>query len=132
MISGEKLTVRQILASVALCPGLATLHYRRFQNALVALHALFVALQIDRGYCGQALQLHVASPEVLVRDAEFQTESRGLQAIPFVDNIGPYQVVGVNLKACCVFTIRMKTIFKSVVTFRTQKQICDGNITSDN
>lgn len=60
---------------------------------------------------------------MLVRDAEFQTESRGLQAIPFVDDIGSYQVVGVNLKARCVFTtIRVKTIFKGTVTFRTQKK----------
>lgn len=47
MISGAAgggLTVRQVLASVALRPGLAALHYRRFQNALVALHALLVAL----------------------------------------------------------------------------------------
>lgn len=36
---------------------------------------------------------------MLVRDTEFQTESRGLQAVPLADDIGPYQVVGVGLKA---------------------------------
>ena len=56
-----------------------------------ALHALLVALPVDGGDGGRALELEVPPPEVLVPDLEAEAEDGRLKAVVLLDHLGRVQ-----------------------------------------
>lgn len=59
---------------------------------------------------------------MLVPDAKFQTEFRDVQTVLVDDDVGPYQVVGVGLKAGRSSNMKKKIIKKNYIFLTKSKQ----------